>query len=70
MGSVAFAADGKVALSGGLDKTIKLWEVATGKLLRAFALRNTILSSVAFAPDGWRVLSAGADNLVRVWGAE
>ncbi|HUR55299.1 MAG TPA: WD40 repeat domain-containing protein, partial [Gemmataceae bacterium] len=63
---VAFAADGKVALSGGLDKTIKLWDVATGKLLRTFPLKNTILSSVAFSPDGWRVLSAGADNLVRV----
>jgi len=64
---VAFAADGKVALSGGLDKTIKLWDVATGRLLRTFPLKNTVLSSVAFSPDGWRVLSAGADNLVRVW---
>ncbi|MDB5309719.1 MAG: domain, G-beta repeat [Gemmataceae bacterium] len=64
---VAFASDGKVALSGGLDKTIKLWDVATGKLLRTFPLRNTVLSSVAFSPDGWRVLSAGADHLVRIW---
>jgi hypothetical protein len=64
---VTFAADGKVALSGGLDKKIMLWDVATGRLLRTFPLRNTILSSVAFSPDGWRVLSAGADNLVRVW---
>jgi len=36
--------------SGGLDKAIKLWEVATGKLLRTFPLKNTILSSVAFSP--------------------
>jgi len=64
---VAFAADGKLALSGGLDRTVKLWDVPTGRLLRTFALKNTILSSVAFSPDGWRVLSAGADGLVRVW---
>lgn len=64
---VAFAADGKLALSGGLDRTVKLWDVPTGRLLRTFTLRNTILSSVAFSPDGWRVLSAGADGLVRVW---
>ncbi|HEX4611135.1 MAG TPA: WD40 repeat domain-containing protein, partial [Urbifossiella sp.] len=64
---VAFAADGKLALSGGLDRTVKLWDVPTGRLLRTFSLKNTILSSVAFSPDGWRVLSAGADGLVRVW---
>jgi hypothetical protein len=64
---VAFAADGKLALSGGLDRTVKLWDVPTGRLLRTFALKNTILSCVAFSPDGWRVLSAGADGLVRVW---
>lgn len=64
---VAFASDGKVALSGGLDKTIKLWDVAAGKLLRTFNLRNAVLSSVAFSPDGWRVLSSGSDGIVRGW---
>jgi WD40 repeat protein len=64
---VAFAADGKVALSGGLDKTIKLWEIASGRLLRTFSLKNVVLSSVCFSPDGWRVLSAGSDGIVRGW---
>jgi WD40 repeat protein len=64
---VAFAADGKVALSGGLDKTIKLWDVPTGRLLRTFTLKNVVISSVAFSPDGWRVLSAGSDGIVRGW---
>jgi hypothetical protein len=64
---VAFASDGKVALSGGLDKTIKLWELATGRLLRTFGLKSAALSSVCFSPDGWRVLSAGSDGIVRGW---
>ncbi len=64
---VAFAADGKVALSGGLDKSIKLWDVPTGRLLRTFTLKNVVISSVAFSPDGWRVLSAGSDGIVRGW---
>ncbi len=64
---VAFAGDGKVALSGGLDKTIKLWELASGRLLRTFNLKSVVLSSVAFSPDGWRVLSAASDGIVRGW---
>jgi hypothetical protein len=64
---VAFAADGKVALSGGLDRTVKLWDVPTGRLLRTFPLRSVVLSSIAFSPDGWRVLSAGSDGVVRGW---
>jgi WD40 repeat protein len=34
--SVAFSPDGKLALSGGFDKTLKLWEIATGRELRSF----------------------------------
>jgi WD40 repeat protein len=35
--SVAFSPDGKFALSGSDDKTLKLWEPAMGRELRAFA---------------------------------
>jgi len=32
--SVIFSADGQILLSGGLDRTIKLWDVATGRYIR------------------------------------
>jgi hypothetical protein len=34
--SVAFSPDGKFAVSGSFDKTLRLWEVATGRCLRRF----------------------------------
>ena len=34
--SVCFSPDGRYALSGSLDKTLRLWEVASGKELRRF----------------------------------
>ena len=34
--SVSFSPDGKLALSGSEDKTLKLWDVASGKEIRTF----------------------------------
>jgi WD40 repeat protein len=34
--SVAFSPDGRTALSGSDDSTLRLWEMATGKELRTF----------------------------------
>jgi WD40 repeat protein len=34
--SVAFSPDGRFALSGSLDKTLILWDVATGDRVRTF----------------------------------
>jgi WD40 repeat protein len=51
---VALAPDGRRALSGSLDKTVRLWDVQTGQeLLRLDTFRSGV-AGVAFAPDGKR----------------
>ena len=50
--SVAFSPDGSLALSGSADKTVRLWEVATGRPVRVLEGHSGSVFSVAFSPDG------------------
>jgi WD40 repeat protein len=62
--SVAFAPDGKALASGSLDKTIRLWNLKTGK--ETFALKHgSPVQAISFAPRGQVLASAGKD--VRLW---
>jgi WD40 repeat protein len=64
--SVAFSPDGKYILSCSYDKTIKLWDIATGRESRTFS-DTTIVDSVAFSPDGKYILSCSDDNTIKLW---
>src|SRR5262249_49946328 len=48
-----------------LRQSLKLWEVATGKELRAFTGHSGPIKSVAFSPDGRTVLSGSHDNALK-----
>jgi WD40 repeat protein len=66
---VAFSADGGRVLSGGEDKAVKLWEAATGALIRTFEGHAFPVISVAFSPDSARVASGGNDGGIKLWDA-
>jgi WD40 repeat protein len=64
---VAFSPDGSYALSGSLDTTLRLWDVATGKEIRSFAGHTYAVNSVVFSPDGKYALSGSGDSTLRLW---
>lgn len=65
--SLAFSADDRLALSGGMDNKIRLWEVESGKELRSMSGHTGMVSAVAFSPDGRRAASGSADSTTRLW---
>ncbi len=67
MKCVAFAPGGKLLASGGLDRTVRLWDATTGKELRTLAGHTAGVTALAFAPDGQRLASSSEDGKVRLW---
>lgn len=65
----AVSPDGTRLVSGGGDKLLKLWDTATGRLLRTMEGHSESISSVAFSPDGARLLSASQSATIVLWDA-
>ena len=65
--TVAISPDGRYALSGSSDKTLKLWDLATGRAIRTFKGHSQLVSSVAFSPDGKMIASGSHEQVVKLW---
>jgi hypothetical protein len=64
--SVAFSPDGRTTLSSSDDKTLKLWDAASGKEIHTFLGHAASVGSFAFSPDGRGALSGSGDTL-KLW---
>ena len=66
--SVAYSPDGRTILSGSRDRTLKLWDVATGREIRTFIGHTDLIwGGVAYSPDGQKVLSGSVDKTIKLW---
>ena len=67
--SLAFTPDGTRFASASHDKSIKLWDVKTGREMTTLSLQTDRVFCIAFSPDSTQLVSAGTDRTVRLWDA-
>ena len=67
---VEFSPGGQTLASCGQDGTIRLWDPASGGILRILRGHVGEVNYVTFSPDGRKLASGGDDGTVRLWDAE
>ncbi len=68
--SARFSPDGKRIASGGADKYLRTFDVATSQQLRRFEGHTNYVLGVAWKRDGNVIASCGADETIKIWDAE
>lgn len=67
VGAVTFSPDGRLLASGSKDGTVKLWDVAQGKLSRSFNGDSSPVWAVAFSPDSTQLVTGNFFWRLMVW---
>ncbi|MFN8922502.1 MAG: WD40 repeat domain-containing protein, partial [Sphingobacteriia bacterium] len=65
--AVAFSPDSKLLATASSDRTLRLWEVATGSLVRTLEGHTASVNAVAFNKDGNLLASGDSEGSLYIW---
>lgn len=65
--SLAMSPDGKYAVTGGLDRTIRVWEIPTARELARWEAHDSAVTALAFSPDGATLASGSVQGALKLW---
>jgi WD40 repeat protein/tRNA A-37 threonylcarbamoyl transferase component Bud32 len=64
---LAFSGDSSRLASASMDETVRVWDVASGRVIHVLSGHRGSVESVAFSPDGKRLLSTAPNGALRLW---
>jgi len=67
---VVWSPDGNKLASSSFDRTIKLWDVDTGKCLQTLSGHTARVREVSWSPNGKFIASGSDDSTIRIWKVE
>jgi WD40 repeat protein len=64
---VRWSPDNSMIASTNFERSVRVYDVKTGELVKEFSGHTDIVESVAWSPDGKRLASVGWDESLRIW---
>jgi WD40 repeat protein len=65
--ALAVSPDGKFAVTGGVDRMIRVWEIPTARELARWEAHDSDVTALAFSPDGATLASASKQGALKLW---
>lgn len=65
--AASFSADGRRVVTASWDKTVRIWDVETGRQVGDSIRPETQILAAGMSPDGKRIVTVSADSTGRVW---
>ncbi len=65
--SVDFSPEGKLLATASADKFVRVFEAATGKLVKTLSGHTHYVLGVSWKADGRTIASSGGDKVVKLW---
>ncbi|MBW7880651.1 MAG: TIR domain-containing protein [Anaerolineae bacterium] len=68
VGAVDVSPDGRYAVSGSFDNTVRVWDIAAGTGIQVGTHTNQVIG-VRFTPDGYAVIAVSRGGQIMMWHA-